>query len=110
LRALAWQVYPSLLVDGGLVSALREGFSGQLEVGALGRYTPEIEAAVYFGCAAALGTRVHVYEDDNAVRFEVEGVAAGTDVVDVIRDRVAALGGGLTMSGTQIEGWIPLPA
>jgi hypothetical protein len=53
---------------------------------------------------------VHVYEDDNAVRFEVEGVAAGTDVVDVIRDRVAALGGGLTISGTQIEGWIPLPA
>jgi len=110
LRALAWQVYPSLLVDAGFVSALREAFSGDLDVGALGRYTPEIEAAVYFGCVAALGTRVRVYEDDHAVRFEVEGVAAGTDDVDVIRDRVAALGGALTMSSTHLEGWIPLPA
>ncbi|SRR6266404_6904555 len=110
LRALAWQVYPSLLVDGGVASALREGVSGQLDVGELGRYTAEIEAAVYFGCVTALGTRVHVYEDEHAVRFEVEGVAAGTDDVDMIRDRVAALGGDLTISGNQLEGWIPLPA
>ena len=110
LRALAWRVYPSLLVDGGLVSALREAFSGRLDVGGLGRHTPEIEAAIYFGCVAALGTRVHVYEDEHTVRFEVEGVAAVTDDVDVIRDRVAALGGDLTISGTQLEGWIPLPA
>lgn len=110
LRALAWQVYPSLLVDGGLVSALREAFSDQLDVRELSRYAPEIEAAIYFGCVAALGTRVRVYEDDNAVRFQVEGVAAGQDDVDVIRDRVSALGGELTMSGTQLEGRIPLPA
>jgi glucose-6-phosphate-specific signal transduction histidine kinase len=110
LRALAWRVYPSLLVDGGLSSALREAVSGQLEVGALGRYTPEIEAAVYFGCVVALGTRVRVYEAEHVVHFEVEGVAAGADDVEVIRDRVAALGGDLTISGARLEGWIPLPA
>jgi glucose-6-phosphate-specific signal transduction histidine kinase len=108
LRALAWRVYPSLLVDRGLASALREELSGQLDVGGLARYAPETEAAVYFGCVAALGTHVRVYEDGQALRFEIEEVAAGADDVAVIRDRVAALGGGLTMSGRQLEGWIPL--
>jgi hypothetical protein len=108
LRALAWDVYPSLLVDGGLASALREALHAQVDVGGLGRYAPEAEAAVYFSCVAARGTEVRVYEDDQSLRFAIEGVETGAGGVDVICDRVAALGGGLTISGTHLEGWIPL--
>ena len=59
LRELAHGIYPPLLVDSGLVEALRAAANRSplaVEVVAegIGRYSAEIEAAVYFCCLEAL--------------------------------------------------------
>src|SRR5215472_12099875 len=59
LRELAHGIYPPLLADRGLGEALRAaGNRNPLPVtvsaGELGRYGPEIEAAIYFCCLEAL--------------------------------------------------------
>jgi hypothetical protein len=59
LRDLARGIYPPLLADKGLATALeaqarKAAVSVELTTNGIGRYPPEVEAAVYFCCLEAL--------------------------------------------------------
>ena len=92
VRSLARGLVPPILVERGIVEALRDAAQGgHLRVSVhergLGRYPPEIESAVYFACLEALqnaakhaeGARsasVSLWEDEE-LRFEVRDDGAG---------------------------------
>lgn len=135
LRTLAHGIYPPLLMDSGLVEALRVAADRSpspvtLTAGSAGRYAPEVEAAAYFCCLEALqnaakhapgaAVRVHVEEVGGQLSVAVEDDGPGFDA-DLVRpghglanmaDRLGAVGGDLTVSsdagGTQILGRIPV--
>jgi signal transduction histidine kinase len=139
LRSLASGVYPPVLSHYGLLEALRSA-SRQMSTPALvhargiGRYSPEVEAAVYFSCMEALqnitkhaGPRanasVKLSQDELALRFEVRDAGVGFDIhaidpgsgIQNMRDRVEAVGGHLRMTsgpgeGTVVSGEVPLEA
>jgi signal transduction histidine kinase len=138
LRRLAHGIYPSLLVDYGLVDALaavarRASPPAKVEADGVGRYPQEIEAAVYFCCLEGLQnvgkhagpdaravTRVR--EDDGHLTFEISDDGDGYDVEQArstgtgftnMSDRIGALGGTLTVQsapgvGTTVRGSVPL--
>jgi signal transduction histidine kinase len=137
LRRLAHGIYPPLLADRGLTEALRSAadrspVSVSVEANGLGRYSQEIEAAVYFCCLEALQNvgkyagegvkvRVHVWEQEGGLLFEVADDGAGFDVRNSklgagftnMSDRVGAIGGTLRVEsavgqGTTISGTLPL--
>jgi signal transduction histidine kinase len=137
LRDLARGIYPPLLADKGLLSAL-EGqarkASMPVEVRAQGidRYPQEVEAAAYFSCLEALqnvakyaqASRavVTLSDGDGRLRFEVTDDGLGFDPADTgygtglqgIADRLGALAGTLTVTssvgnGTTVTGSIPVP-
>ena len=118
IRNLANEIYPSLLDARGLPDALR-GAASALGVAAtveaaVGRYPPEIEAAVYFCCRAALENvaahggaeaRVTVLLRDEAHALHVEitaaeGLGTATGQLASARDRVEALGGDCSVDST----------
>ncbi len=138
VRELAHGIYPPLLRDHGLGEALqnaagRSPLPVSVEVVA-GRFSPDVEAAIYFCCLEAMQNAakyagddahltVRVDADDEKVVFEVRDDGAGFDEERVaeshgfvnMRDRVGAHGGELTVkseigSGTSVIGEIPLPA
>ena len=137
LRDLARGIYPPLLADKGLLSALEaqaRKASLPVEVHALGidRYPQEIEAAAYFSCLEALqnvakyaqASRavVTLSDGDRRLRFEVADDGLGFDPSEVgygtglqgIADRLGALAGSLTVTssvgnGTTVAGTIPVP-
>src|SRR6478735_2779502 len=119
IRRLAWQVYPSLLLDRGLVEALRAATSEaviptRVEGTGVGRCASEIEAAVYFCCLELIQSAAeHVQAEARAViriRQEptvliFEMIVPGDDPdgwtqMDpiAIRDRVGAVGGRLAIT------------
>jgi signal transduction histidine kinase len=129
LRHLARGIYPSLLLDYGLVDALAavaRRATPPAKVGAdgIGRYPHEIEAAVYFCCLEALqnvakhaGAGAHaeirIRERDGHLTFEISDDGDGHDPerpqgtgtgLTNMRDRVGALGGTLTVQSTPGEG------
>jgi signal transduction histidine kinase len=135
LRSLAHGVYPAVLVDHGLPSALAS-VAGRsplpVHVEALTRrFAPEIEAAVYFCCLEAIqnaakhagpGATVSVTVRAHAgrVAFEIRDNGAGFDVDDVhgghgltnLHDRVAAVAGDVHVAsghgdGTTVRGDVP---
>ena len=137
LRELAHGIYPPLLMDRGLPEALRAAANRSVlptDVEAeVGRFRPDVEAAVYFCCLEAMqnagkhageGARltVSVESDEHTLRFAVVDDGAGFDTSsDVIRghgfvnmaDRVGAIGGRICVDstpgqGTSIRGEIPL--
>jgi len=137
LRRLAHGIYPPLLADRGLPEALksaadRSPLSTTVEATGLQRYSQEIEAAVYFCCLEALQNvgkyagegakvRIHVWELEGGLLFEVADDGAGFDVRNSklgagftnMSDRVGAIGGTLRVEsaigqGTTISGTIPL--
>jgi signal transduction histidine kinase len=137
LRDLAHGIYPPLLADKGLAEALasaarRAVVPTEVRANGLGRYPPEVEAAVYFCCLEALqnaakhageGARatVHVWEQAGGLLFEVADDGAGFDVRRTgasagftnMNDRVGAIGGTLRVEsapsrGTKVAGAIPL--
>jgi signal transduction histidine kinase len=138
LRALAHGIYPPLLADRGIEEALR-GAAGraalptQVEAAGLRRYSPEMEAAVYFCCLEALqnagkhagpgaNATVRVWEEPGSLRFEVSDDGAGFDAGGAkgkgagfvnMGDRVGAMGGTVQVNsapgqGTALAGRIPL--
>ena len=137
LRAFAQGVFPSALASFGPVPALeqivRDAPIPTSVTGAnLRRYRPDVERAIYFICLEALqntykhaqtATAAHVriaargreltFEvSDNGPGFDVDTVAAGAGLRNM-HDRVASLGGSLTIDaaggqGTRITGAIPL--
>jgi signal transduction histidine kinase len=135
LHALARGIYPPILRELGLESALRAQaarFSLPIDVSAsrLTRYPSEVEAAAYFCCLEALqnvakhakATRVLIRLEDAAgeLAFSVTDDGVGFDPLRVrqgsglqnIADRLAALGGHLTVTpgpsgGTSLHGRVP---
>jgi signal transduction histidine kinase len=140
LRNLAHGIYPPLLVDRGLPEALsaaggRAALPTTVEADGVGRYPPEVEAAVYFCCLEAMQNAgkhagdgatitVRVWEDAGALLFEVADDGAGFDPSKRetpgagfvnMGDRVGAIGGTFGVQsapgrGTRVSGRVPVLA
>jgi len=118
LRDLARGMYPPVLAEHGLVSALgsqieRHGLPVSLDARTLGRYAPEIEATVYFCCLEALqniskyarasSARISLSGSAGELSFRVRDDGIGFEVARTQRgaglrnmeERVAAFGGTL---------------
>jgi signal transduction histidine kinase len=136
IRSLARGVYPVPLADQGLAGALRmaalhTALPAEIHPDGIGRYPPEIESAVYFCCLEALqnaskhaqgATHVTVSLSENhALRFDVRDDGDGFDVQSTaggaglanMRDRLAAIGGELTIDSTPgggavVSGSVPI--
>jgi signal transduction histidine kinase len=136
LRELAHGIYPPLLADSGLGEALRAAGSRSplpviVTADGIGRYTPDIEAAIYFCCLEALqnagkhaaGARVEVrvWEESGGLLFSVSDDGPGFDAAAVRRghgfvnmaDRLGAIGGTIRWEsqpgqGAQVLGTVPL--
>jgi signal transduction histidine kinase len=137
LRRLSRGMFPPLLIQEGLeqalgVAALRCSLPTTIQARGLTRYDPEVEAAIYFSCVEALqnaakhagpdaSVHLSLSDEHRTIRFEVADTGAGFDQhleesgtgLTHIRDRVAAVGGHLTISstvghGTSILATIPI--
>lgn len=137
LRALAQGVFPAVLADFGPVAALKQAVRGAalpttVSAVNVGRYGPEVERAMYFCCLEALqnaykhagttasadvrisrrGRELTFEVTDNGPGFDRGTVALGAGLHNM-HDRVASLGGSLTIDsapghGTRITGAIPI--
>jgi signal transduction histidine kinase len=136
LHALARGIYPPILRELGLESAIRSHgarFALPVDVSAtnLTRYPAEVEGAVYFCCMEALqnvskhakATKVRIRledaggelafsVDDDGIGFDLSRVRQGSGLQN-IADRLAALGGHLTVipgpdGGTSLQGRLPV--
>jgi signal transduction histidine kinase len=137
VRELAHGVYPPLLLDRGLVEALkgaarRVAIPVRIETTVLERYEPDVESTVYFCCVDAVenaarhagaGARatVRVWQEHGTLHFGVEDDGEGFDQsverpgagLTRMSDRLGAVDGRLTISsqpgeGTRVGGTIPL--
>jgi signal transduction histidine kinase len=134
LRDLARGIYPPLLIDEGLGAALdaharRSPVATTIRADGLGRYAPEVEAAVYFSCLEALqnvakyadasSATVILAQSNGHLTFEVADDGRGFDPaaertgtgLQGIADRLGALHGEVTIrsepgAGTRIRGRI----
>ncbi|GAB2480736.1 sensor histidine kinase [Jatrophihabitans fulvus] len=138
LRSLAQGIYPALLMDGGVEPALRSAAGRspvpvQLEVGRIGRYSPGLEAALYFCCLEAMQNaakhapdatvRIRLDERDDHVHVLVSDDGPGFDPATVVNgtgrtsmaDRVGAHGGSVRWDsapgqGTTVAIDVPVPS
>jgi signal transduction histidine kinase len=137
LRTLAHGIYPPLLASEGLGAAMvaasrRAVIPTQVQADGIGRYPPELEAAVYFCCLEALQNAakyagegatatVAIRQEHDTLVFEVHDSGAGFEPTSRPRgagmtnmmDRVGAVGGTLRVDscpgrGTTVSGSIPL--
>jgi signal transduction histidine kinase len=137
LRTLAHGIYPPLLASEGLGAAMvaaarRAVIPTQVHADGIGRYPPELEAAVYFCCLEALqnagkyagegaAATVQIRQEGDTLHFEVSDSGAGFDLsthahgagMTNMMDRVGAVGGTLRVDsspghGTTVSGAIPL--
>ena len=116
LRELAHGIYPPLLVDSGLVEALRAAANRNplpvdIVAEGIGRYSSETEAAVYFCCLEALQNaakhapeatvEVRLWEESGGLLFTVADDGPGFDPAQARRghgyvnmaDRLGRIGG-----------------
>jgi signal transduction histidine kinase len=135
LRDLARGIYPPLLADQGLATALsaqarKALLPVQVEAEDIGRYSQDIEAAVYFCCleavqnvakyAQATTVTIRLKRAGEDLQFTVSDDGQGFDSAITVRgsglqnmaDRLAALGGDLDLSskpgeGTTVTGVVP---
>jgi signal transduction histidine kinase len=136
LRELAHGIYPPLLADSGLGEALRAAANRSplavtVTAEGIGRYTPDIEAAIYFCCLEALqnagkhapqaNVQVRVWEESGGLLFSVSDDGPGFDAAAArkghgfvnMADRLGAIGGTVRWEsrpghGAQVLGTIPL--
>jgi signal transduction histidine kinase len=136
LRDLARGIYPPLLADRGLAAALesqarKATLPVAVEAQHLGRYSQEVEAAVYFCVLEALQNiqkyakasraTVRLRSDGGELHFEVEDDGDGFDPgittkgsgTQNMQDRLDALGGSLDVrsalgAGTTVSGRLPV--
>lgn len=125
-QRLAQRIYPPLLDSGGLAVAIRSAAMSanlptRLDVEPHAAYPPEVARAVYVCCIGvfervAAGTEAAVVIRDKGAALEFEVVAdcrpADVDML-LLRDRVEALGGRLTVelqagAKTRVAGSIPV--
>ncbi len=135
LRDLARGIYPPLLADQGLTTALeaqarKAALPVTVQADDIGRHTPDVEAAVYFCTLEALSNiakyanasraTVRLSHADGWVAFEVEDDGTGFDATATsygtglqgMADRVEAAGGRLDVrstpgGGTSVAGRVP---
>jgi signal transduction histidine kinase len=138
LRDLARGIYPPLLADRGLVAALeaqsrKASVPVSVEADAVGRYSADVEATVYFCTLEALqnvakyadadGTLIRLSQSNGSLSFEVVDEGRGFDPHAVatgsglqgMADRLAAVGGSLEIRsapgrGTTVAGRVPVTA
>ncbi|MBJ7593409.1 MAG: hypothetical protein JF886_00870 [Candidatus Dormibacteraeota bacterium] len=138
LRDLARGIYPPLLAEKGLGAALasqarKATVPVTVEADGIGRYSQDVEAAVYFSALEALQNvqkyaqaseaTVRLREDAGALHFEVADDGRGFDVASTTRgsgltnmaDRIDALGGELGIEsapghGTRLHGRLQVTA
>lgn len=136
LRSLAHGIFPPLLMDAGVIEALRVAAERAapgvtLTSDGVRRYPPEVETAVYFCCLEALqnaakhapgaSVLLHLADRDGSVHFTVDDDGPGLGGADAapghglsnMADRVGALGGTLEVGpspqgGTRVSGAIPV--
>ena len=136
LRELAHGIYPPLLVDSGLVEALRAAANRnpqivEIRAEGIGRYGAETEAAVYFCCLEALqNTAKHapdsqvemrLWEESGGLLFTVTDDGPGFEPEKArhghgytnMADRLGAIGGTVRWDseigrGSQVRGSVPL--
>jgi signal transduction histidine kinase len=135
VRSLARGIYPSLLADRGLrdalqATALRNPVRTTVDMDGIGRYRPEVEAAIYFCCLEAIQNAMkhavgvqtisvslaedgdlHFEVSDDGAGFKEEDAQSGAGLTNM-RDRLAAVGGFLTIQtspgrGTSVSGRVP---
>lgn len=127
LRDLARGIYPPLLADQGLGAALQAQARKSmvpvtLEVEEIGRYSQEIESAVYFSCLEALQNvakyanaslvTIALARTDGLLSFSVADDGVGFDTGSTmqgsglrgIEDRLDALGGTMRVESSEGEG------
>ncbi len=138
LRDLARGIYPPLLADKGLTVALeaqgrKAAVPVTVETDGIGRFSQEVEATVYFCTLEALNNvakyskasratvrlsngeaELHFDVEDDGIGFDPSQIGYGTGLQGMA-DRLAALGGTLTVtstpgSGTTMEGRLPTEA
>jgi signal transduction histidine kinase len=135
VREVGQGLYPSLLTEQGIAAALegvRQRTPGRLRVESdgVGRYSSEVESAVYYCCLEAIqnatkhsgpGSQIMVTlrEEDDVLRFDVTDDGAGFDPevssgtgLQNMQDRMGALGGRLTVTaapgqGVTVTGRVP---
>lgn len=138
LRDLARGIYPPLLADKGLPAALeaqarKSPVPVSVDAEELGRFSQDVEAAVYFSCLEALQNvtkyaqasrvTIAITRSDGRLRFEVRDDGVGFDTrsasqgsgLQGIADRLDALGGTVAItsaagSGTTVSGTVPVEA
>jgi signal transduction histidine kinase len=137
VRELAHGIYPPLLADRGLRDAVRAALRrsaspSALDCDGIDRYSPDVEATVYFCCVEAIQNAskhagpearltVRLWEEDASLLFEVADNGAGFDPATPktgvgltnMHDRVGAQGGRIRIeaapgSGTRVVGVLPL--
>jgi signal transduction histidine kinase len=134
LRDLARGIYPPLLADKGLATALeaqarKAALPVEVSTDGAGRYPQEIEAALYFCCLEALQNvakyanagrvSVRLSEEEDRLTFEVSDDGAGFDPAATgygtglqgMADRLDAIGGTLLVRsepdrGTTVTGTV----
>jgi signal transduction histidine kinase len=138
LRDLARGIYPPLLADKGLVTALdaqasKSPVKTSVQGDGIGRFDQDVEAAVYFSCLEALqnvakyaqasAVTVSLLDGDGTLRFEVRDDGVGFDPrasalgsgLQGMADRLGAQGGTVDVisspgAGTTVRGSIPIGA
>ena len=138
LRRVAHGVYPPALAAHGLVAALMAearlaGASVRILAGPVGFSTPAVELAVYLCCLEAMqnaakhagrdvDVTIRLIHDEDELQFSVEDDGRGFDPtatecsgLATMRERIAAMGGRLTVSsvrgqGTTVSGAVRWPA
>lgn len=136
VRQLAHGIYPPLLVDSGLVEALRAAANRNplpvdIAADGIGRYPSETEAAVYFCCLEALQNAakhapdahvdVRIWEEAGGLLFTVADDGPGFDPDRAqkghgyvnMADRLGAIGGTVRWEseigrGATVRGSVPL--
>ena len=136
LRDLARGIYPPLLADKGLPAAIeaqarKAPIRVTVATDGIGRFSPDVESAVYFSCLEALqnvakyaeatSARISLSDSSGELRFEVRDDGRGFDPdatsygtgLQGISDRLAAIGGSVTVTsapggGTAVAGRLPV--
>ena len=136
VRELAHGIYPPLLAGGGLAEALRGAANRAaipvtMTAEGVGRYSQDIETAVYFCCLEALQNvgkhapeataQVRLWEESGGLLFSVSDDGPGFDVARAhaghgfmnMSDRLGAIGGTVRWEsqsgqGTTVTGSVPV--
>lgn len=136
LRSLARGIFPPLLADRGLGEAVtsaarRSPLPAHVTSSLDRRYSPDLEAAVYFCCLEALqnaakhapdaSLRIELDDDGETLTFSISDDGPGFDAQRVthgdgfvnMTDRLGALGGGIEVvstpgEGTTVAGRVPV--